>query len=103
MITNAVATTVTVVDPEVFILDEAEQVVVGAAGISDDGGSRYVLEGHASVTAWLTVGTESLDPSLGYAVPAGRWRCVIRLGVTGGEVWTNSLPLLITSAAGSRG
>lgn len=96
VITNASATPVTVFDPEAFVIDEAAVVVGAAAGPGEDDSWSYLLASHQQLTVSVTVGTASLDPRLGYAVPAGAWRCVIKLAVTNGEVWTNPLPLLIT-------
>lgn len=79
--------------------------------VVDDGGrlvGSYVGAVSAVLRKWRVapgstiqvpglIGTASLDPELGYAVPPGEWQLVVLLATTSGRFRSSPLPLSVTA------
>lgn len=80
------------------VIDPNTLLVVGQfAGVQAAIGTIYTVERGKESTVPLLIGTASLEPSLGYAIPAGKWAldAILPLGQDGMRR-TPPLPLTVT-------
>src|SRR6266498_3446575 len=83
-------------DLQSAVTDTSGSVVGRYVGPHTAARVEFWIEPHQSRPVPVLVGTASVVPDLGYAVPPGQWRLVIALQTDNGDMVTASLEITIT-------
>ena len=78
------------------VVDEAGAVVGRFTGAQNLIFQAYPVPADGSTEVPVLIGTDSLAPRLGYAVPPGQWRLVVLMDVDRVEAVSAPLPLTVT-------
>jgi hypothetical protein len=78
------------------VVDQDREVVGRYTGPQRLPMVRFRVEPGQHTEVPVLVGTDSLDPALGYAVPPGKWAIVVELPTSDGLLLSTPLPITVT-------
>ena len=79
-----------------YVVDGQQQVMGGHVGAVHVPLVRFRIEPASTSRVPALLGTASMRPEIGYAVPRGLWHVVVELPTTDGHVLSSAMPLIIT-------